>query len=92
MGCYGLHCIPQRDNRVAMKTSIQEAPSVATKQQSFRIPVELWDRAEALAEVMNGLPEFQGHPVTGSRVLVMAMHAGMETLEDRHAPKKGRKR
>ena len=54
-----------------------------TKQLSFRVPLELWDEAEELAERLNGLPEYQGHKVSPSRVLIMAMHAGIEPLKQR---------
>ena len=75
-----------------MQAVIHDAPAVPSKQISFRIPLELWERAEQLAHRLNEQPEYQGHPVSPSRVLVMAMHAGIEPIEERHAPEKGRKR
>ena len=75
-----------------MQTSMRDASAVPSKQISFRIPLELWERAEQLAEQLNELPEYQGHSVSPSRVLVMAMHTGIGPIEDRHRPKKGRKR
>jgi hypothetical protein len=81
-----------------MDTHSHETPgTVPTKQLSFRVPLELWNEAEALAERLNGLPEYQGHKVSPSRVLIMAMHAGIEPLkrradEDERAPKKRTKK
>ncbi len=59
-----------------------------SKQLSFRIPQELWDRAVDLAERMNKAPEYVGHTVSPSRVLTMAMHTGIEPLEKRYKTKK----
>jgi len=65
---------------------------MASKQLSFRIPEALWDRAVDLAERMNGAPEYVGHNVSPSRVLTMAMHAGIEPLEARYPRKRKRRR
>jgi hypothetical protein len=79
-----------RGKSVVMLTSMREALPMASKQLSFRIPDELWDRAVDLAERMNAQPEYVGHKVSPSRVLTMAMHAGLEPLEARYPRKRKR--
>jgi len=63
-----------------------------SKQLSFRIPVELWDRAVDLADRMNAHPDYLAHRVSPSRVLTIAMAAGIEPLEARYPRKRRRGR
>ena len=75
---------------VVVLTSMREAQPMASKQLSFRIPDELWNRAVDLADRMNAQPEYVGHKVSPSRVLTMAMHAGLKPLEARYPRKRKR--
>jgi hypothetical protein len=62
---------------------------------SIRLPDGTTERGERLAEHMADLPEYQGFPVSRSRVLTQALLRGLDLLEEEHGltkPKKGRKK
>jgi len=68
---------------VVMSGTIQEHPGVPTKQISFRVPLELWERAEKQVELLNEQPEYRAFRVTATKVLMQAMHEGMDVIEAR---------
>lgn len=51
------------------------------KQISRRLPTELWTRAERELEAIRDQPEYQGVPLSTSRVLIMAIARGLSQLE-----------
>ena len=66
-----------------MKQTIENHSGVPTKQVSFRVPLELWDRAERQAELLNKWPEYRAFSVSATKVLMQAMHEGMDVIEAR---------
>jgi hypothetical protein len=53
------------------------------KQISLRLPTELWTRAERKLDAIKDRPEYQGVPLSASRVLVMAIAQGLPQLRTR---------
>ena len=51
------------------------------KQISLRLPSELWTRAEHKLDAIKDRPEYQGVPLSTSRVLIMAIAAGLPQLK-----------
>jgi hypothetical protein len=51
------------------------------KQISLRLPTELWTRAELKLDAIKNQPEYQGVPLSTSRVLIMAIAAGLPQLK-----------
>jgi hypothetical protein len=51
------------------------------KQISLRLPTELWARAERELDDIKERPEYAGVPLSTSRVLIMAIAAGLPRLE-----------
>jgi hypothetical protein len=51
------------------------------KQISLRLPTELWARAERELDDIKTRPEYAGVPLSTSRVLIMAIAAGLPQLE-----------
>jgi hypothetical protein len=51
------------------------------KQISLRLPTELWTRAERKLDAIKNQPEYQGVPLSTSRVLIMAIARGLPQLE-----------
>ena len=51
------------------------------KQISLRLPTELWTRAERELDAIKSQPEYQGIPLSTSRVLIMAIARGLPQLE-----------
>jgi hypothetical protein len=51
------------------------------KQISLRLPTELWTRAERELDDIKARPEYAGVPLSTSRVLIMAIAAGLPQLE-----------
>ena len=56
------------------------------KQISLRLPTELWTRAERELDAIKNQPEYQGVPLSTSRVLIMAIARGLPQLETKEAP------
>ena len=56
------------------------------KQISLRLPTELWTRAERKLDAIKSQPEYQGIPLSTSRVLIMAIARGLPQLETKEAP------
>ena len=56
------------------------------KQISLRLPSELWTRAERKLDAIKSQPEYQGIPLSTSRVLIMAIARGLPQLETKEAP------
>ena len=58
------------------------------KQISLRLPTELWTRAERNLDAIKDRPEYQGIPLSTSRVLIMAIAQGLPQLEtkEKHDP------
>jgi hypothetical protein len=56
------------------------------KQISLRLPTELWTRAERKLATIKTKPEFQGIPLSTSRVLIMAIAQGLPQLETKEKP------
>jgi hypothetical protein len=50
------------------------------KQISLRLPTELWTRAERKLDAIKERPEYQGVPLSTSRVLIMAIARGLPQL------------
>lgn len=59
-------------------------------QVSVRLPADVPQRAEDLAELLSGLPEFQAFRMTRAAVLRMAMIEGLAALEERYSEQRGR--
>jgi len=55
------------------------------KQISLRLPSELWTRAERKLDAIKSQPEYQGIPLSTSRVLIMAIARGLPQLETKEA-------
>ena len=55
------------------------------KQISLRLPSELWTRAEHKLDAIKDRPEYQGVPLSTSRVLIMAIARGLPQLETKEA-------
>jgi hypothetical protein len=51
------------------------------KQISLRLPTELWTRAERELDDIKARPEYAGVPLSTSRVLIMAIAAGLPQLK-----------
>jgi hypothetical protein len=51
------------------------------KQISLRLPTELWTRAELKLDAIKDRPEYAGVPLSTSRVLIMAIAAGLPQLK-----------
>jgi hypothetical protein len=66
-------------------------------QVSVRLPGDVPDRAEALAEAIANLPEFRAFRITRAAVLRMAMLEGLQAMEARYGvtpspkPRRGKK-
>jgi len=56
------------------------------KQISLRLPSELWTRAERKLDAIKSQPEYQGIPLSTSRVLIMAIARGLPQIETKEAP------
>jgi hypothetical protein len=83
------------DISVAMAHTTQQA-QLMPEHLSIRLPDGTTERGERLAALMAELPEYQGFPVSRSRVLTQALLRGLDLLEQEHGvsqqPKgKGRK-
>jgi hypothetical protein len=50
------------------------------KQISLRLPTELWTHAERKLDAIKDRPEYQGVPLSTSRVLIMAIARGLPQL------------
>ena len=50
------------------------------KQISLRLPTELWTHAERELDAIKDRPEYQGVPLSTSRVLIMAIARGLPQL------------
>jgi len=55
--------------------------SIMPKQISLRLPTELWTRAELKLDAIKDRPEYAGVPLSTSRVLIMAIAAGLPQLK-----------
>ncbi len=53
-------------------------------QVSVRLPADVPERAERLAEQLAGLPEFRPFRMTRAAVLRMAMLEGLRAMEERY--------